>query len=70
LEYSAIKIKANNPALYSTLKPDTSSASPSGRSKGARLVSAKTEIIQGIKIGSRTKISEDFTFKKSTKESL
>lgn len=41
LAYSAIKIRANIPLLYSTLKPDTSSDSPSAKSKGVRLVSAK-----------------------------
>lgn len=40
LAYSAIKIKANLPALYSVLNPETSSLSPSAKSKGARLVSA------------------------------
>ena len=40
LVYSAIKINANIPLLYSTLKPDTSSDSPSAKSKGVRLVSA------------------------------
>lgn len=40
LAYSAIKIKANLPALYSVLNPETSSDSPSAKSKGARLVSA------------------------------
>jgi len=39
--YSAIKIRANMPLLYSTLNPDTSSDSPSAKSKGVRLVSAK-----------------------------
>lgn len=39
--YSAIKIRAKLPALYSTLKPETSSDSPSARSNGVRLVSAK-----------------------------
>lgn len=43
LPYSARKKRANGPAAYSTLKPDTSSDSPSVRSKGARLVSAKVE---------------------------
>ena len=38
--YSAIKIKAKGPALYSVLNPDTSSDSPSAKSKGVRLVSA------------------------------
>lgn len=39
--YSAIKIRANPPALYSMLKPETISDSPSAKSKGARLVSAR-----------------------------
>lgn len=42
--YSARKNKANGPPAYSTLKPETSSDSPSVRSKGARLVSASVEI--------------------------
>jgi hypothetical protein len=42
LVYSAIKIKAKGPAAYSILNPDTNSDSPSAKSKGARLVSAKT----------------------------
>lgn len=44
LVYSAMKNKAKGPAAYSTLKPDTSSDSPSVRSKGARFVSARVEI--------------------------
>lgn len=43
LAYSARKNKANGPPAYSTLNPETSSDSPSVRSKGARLVSAKVE---------------------------
>lgn len=43
-EYSAKKNKANGPAAYSTLKPETSSDSPSVRSNGARFVSASVEI--------------------------
>src|SRR3989338_3863962 len=39
-EYSAIKNMANFMLLYSVWKPATSSVSASGRSKGARLVSA------------------------------
>nr|QED22670.1 NADH dehydrogenase subunit 1 [Amynthas sp. HU201607-04]QED22671.1 NADH dehydrogenase subunit 1 [Amynthas sp. JX201401-05]QED22672.1 NADH dehydrogenase subunit 1 [Amynthas sp. ZJ201509-01]QED22673.1 NADH dehydrogenase subunit 1 [Amynthas sp. ZJ201505-04]QED22674.1 NADH dehydrogenase subunit 1 [Amynthas sp. ZJ201504-02]QED22675.1 NADH dehydrogenase subunit 1 [Amynthas sp. HK201601-20]QED22676.1 NADH dehydrogenase subunit 1 [Amynthas sp. GZ201605-04]QED22677.1 NADH dehydrogenase subunit 1 [A len=39
--YSAMKIIANSPLLYSTLKPDTSSDSPSAKSNGVRFVSAK-----------------------------
>lgn len=42
--YSARKNRAKGPPAYSTLKPDTNSDSPSVRSKGARLVSAKVEI--------------------------
>jgi hypothetical protein len=41
LAYSAMKIRANRPLLYSTLKPETNSDSPSAKSKGVRLVSAK-----------------------------
>ena len=43
LAYSARKKRANGPPEYSTLKPETSSDSPSVRSKGARFVSAKVE---------------------------
>ena len=43
LAYSAIKINAKPPLLYSTLNPDTSSDSPSAKSKGVRLVSAKLD---------------------------
>lgn len=42
--YSAIKNNANGPAAYSTLKPETSSDSPSVRSNGARFVSARVEM--------------------------
>lgn len=44
LAYSARKMMAKPPLEYSTLNPETSSDSPSAKSKGARLVSA-TEII-------------------------
>lgn len=40
-KYSAIKMRANVPDLYSVLNPETSSDSPSARSKGVRLVSAR-----------------------------
>lgn len=43
LAYSARKNKAKGPPAYSTLKPETSSDSPSVRSKGARFVSARVE---------------------------
>jgi len=39
--YSVMKIKAKFPPPYSTLNPDTSSDSPSAKSKGVRCVSAK-----------------------------
>lgn len=42
--YSAIKKRANGPAAYSTLNPETSSDSPSVRSNGARFVSARVEM--------------------------
>lgn len=45
LIYSAKKIKANHPPIYSTLKPDTNSDSLSAKSNGLRLVSAKHEVI-------------------------
>jgi hypothetical protein len=58
--YSAIKISANNPLLYSVLNPDTSSDSPSAKSNGVRLVSARVVVnhisIRGITI----KITQDF----------
>lgn len=57
LAYSPIKNNANGAPAYSTLYPDTSSDSPSAKSKGVRLVSAREEINhitkrgrQGIKI--------------------
>lgn len=46
LIYSARKIIANHPPIYSTLNPETNSDSPSAKSKGLRLVSAKQEVIQ------------------------
>lgn len=42
--YSARKNRAKGPPAYSTLNPETSSDSPSVKSKGARLVSARVEI--------------------------
>lgn len=44
LAYSAKKNKAKGPPAYSTLNPETNSDSPSVRSKGARLVSARVEM--------------------------
>jgi len=42
--YSAMKIRANIELLYSILNPDTSSDSPSVKSRGERCVSAMMEI--------------------------
>jgi len=53
LLYSARKNIANVIDAYSTLYPATISASASGRSKGARFVSANTEIKKIIKTGNR-----------------
>jgi len=47
-QYSAKKNKANPILEYSTLKPDTNSDSASGRSNGARFVSASM-LIMNIK---------------------
>lgn len=54
--YSARKNRANGPAAYSTLKPETSSDSPSVRSKGARFVSARVEMYHIIMRGQEEKI--------------
>ena len=43
LEYSARKNKAKGPPAYSTLNPETSSDSPSVKSNGDRLVSARVD---------------------------
>jgi len=52
LAYSAIKISANIPLLYSTLNPETSSDSPSAKSNGVRFVSARFVINHIIASGS------------------
>lgn len=44
LVYSAMKNRANGPAAYSTLNPETNSDSPSVKSNGLRFVSARVEI--------------------------
>lgn len=59
LEYSARKNKAKGPPAYSTLKPDTSSDSPSARSNGLRFVSASVEMYQIIDIGMQVKINHE-----------
>ena len=52
LPYSPRKKRAKLIAEYSTKYPATSSDSPSGRSKGARLVSARHEMKKMTSIGS------------------
>ena len=56
--YSAKKKRAKGPAEYSTLKPETSSDSPSVRSKGARLVSARVETYHMMPKGHNGKINQ------------
>jgi hypothetical protein len=53
LEYSPRKNKANPMAEYSVKYPATNSASASGKSKGALLVSAKIHTNQIITAGKR-----------------
>lgn len=55
--YSAKKNRAKGPAAYSTLKPETSSDSPSVKSNGARLVSATVEMYHIIAKGQDQVIS-------------
>ena len=64
LVYSAMKNRANGPAAYSTLKPDTSSDSPSVRSKGARFVSASVEINHIIARGHDGRMSQECSWAK------
>lgn len=61
LAYSARKNIANEPAAYSTLNPETNSDSPSVRSKGARLVSARVEIYHIMARGHVDTISHMFS---------
>lgn len=62
LAYSAIKIRANIPLLYSTLNPDTNSDSPSAKSNGVRLVSAKFVINHIIAKGEIMSITHEYRF--------
>lgn len=55
--YSAIKISANVPDLNSVLKPETNSDSPSAKSNGVRLVSARHVIIHVVKRGHKQKVN-------------
>jgi hypothetical protein len=58
LVYSAMKIRANKPPLYSVLKPETSSDSPSAKSNGVRLVSARFVVNQMINRGVNISITQ------------
>lgn len=60
LVYSAIKIRANRPPLYSTLNPETSSDSPSAKSNGVRFVSARLVINHSILIGGIIKRIQEY----------
>lgn len=62
LVYSAMKNRANGPAAYSTLNPETSSDSPSVKSNGARLVSAKVEMNHIIANGHVGRRSHTFSW--------
>jgi len=57
MQYSAIKINANLTDPYSTLNPDTSSDSPSAKSKGVRFSSAKQVTLHTKKAGRTIKNS-------------
>ena len=50
-----MKINANPPLLYSVLKPETNSDSPSAKSKGVRFVSARVDTNQSKHKGKATK---------------
>ena len=54
-----MKINVKVPALYSVLNPDTSSDSPSAKSKGVRFVSAKVVANQVRNEGNRRIIIQD-----------
>lgn len=56
LIYSDINRSANLEALYSTLKPETSSDSPSAKSKGVRWSSARIDVSQIRANGKNRKI--------------
>jgi hypothetical protein len=59
--YSARKNNAKPILAYSTLKPDTNSDSASGKSKGARFVSAKIET-KNIKKSAKKGITKKILF--------
>lgn len=70
LAYSATNKMAKPPLLYSTLKPDTSSDSPSAKSKGARFVSARIVISHITKKGKVKKINQTLFWEVPKKEKL
>jgi hypothetical protein len=57
--YSAMKIRANDPLLYSVLNPDTSSDSPSAKSNGVRFVSARVVVNQMYIRGRNIKVGQE-----------
>ncbi len=58
--YSPKKNKAKVIAEYSTLYPETNSASASGKSKGCRFVSASIDTQNIINIGNKGTINQTF----------
>ena len=58
-EYSARKKSAKGPPAYSTLNPETSSDSPSVRSNGVRLVSARVETYHIMPIGAEVRMNQE-----------
>jgi len=56
--YSLIKIKENKPPPYSVLNPETNSDSPSEKSKGDRLDSAKQINNQQINKGNLIRVNQ------------
>jgi hypothetical protein len=68
IPYSQIKIKEKIPPPYSTLNPETSSLSPSEKSKGVRLLSARQTNIQARRRKGKKKPNQDPTWKKKTEE--
>ena len=54
--YSAMNSRANFPPPNSMLNPETSSDSPSAKSKGVRWVSARAQVIQAAARGSKRRI--------------
>lgn len=55
-----MKRNANSPPPYSILNPDTSSDSPSARSKGARFVSAKHLVNHMMNRGERITMNQAY----------